>query len=156
VPKFPYTRITNFPSLAGFELAVYRLRAERVASVARAAIHLRESRKAIRFPLEASVAFSWKDDNGMEQRAKGRSRNISERGVFVLANSCPPVGVKIGLRIVLPGHLDIAPGLRVHVEGRVLRVEELSEEPETCGFAVLSNDVMLGESGDHQELEPQT
>ena len=63
------------------------------------AIHLMESRKTLRFPLEAWVAFSWKDDNGMEQRAKGRSRDISERGVFVLANNCPPVGVKIALRI---------------------------------------------------------
>jgi hypothetical protein len=117
---------------------------------------LRESRKAIRFPLEALVAFSWKDNTGMEQRARGRSRDISERGVFVLANNCPPVGVKIGLRIELPGHPKIAPGLRVHVEGHVLRVEELTEEPETCGFAVLGSETILAESGDHQELEPQT
>jgi hypothetical protein len=73
-----------------------------------------------------------------------------------LTNNCPPVGVKIGLRIELPGHPNIAPGLRVHVEGRVLRVEELSKEPETCGFAVLGSETILRESGDHEELEQQT
>lgn len=148
--------VTNFPSLASIGFAVYRLLVPKAANVAKTAIHLRESRKTIRFPLEAWVAFSWKDDNGMEQRAKGRSRDISERGVFVLANDCPPVGVKIALRILLPEAPSIAQGLRLRVEGRVLRVDEFTKELEACGFAVLSDETMLGESGDNQELEPQT
>jgi hypothetical protein len=102
-----------------------------------------EARKAIRFPLEASVIFYWKSENGMEQQGKGRSRDISEHGVFVFADECPPAGVKIGLKIVIPELSDIAQGLRMQIEGRVLRVDEMAGEQRACGFAVLSEQALL-------------
>jgi PilZ domain len=105
-----------------------------------------EARKAIRFPLEASVSFYWMGENGVEQQGKGRSRDISENGVFVFADECPPAGVKIGLKIVLPELSDIAHALRMQIEGRVLRVDEAAGEQRVCGFVVLSEQALL--SGD--------
>jgi PilZ domain len=102
-----------------------------------------DSRKAIRFPLEALVTFYWKSENGMEQQGKGRSRDISEHGVFVFADECPPAGIKIGLKIVLPELSDIAHALRMQIEGRVLRVDEAAREQRACGFAVLSEQALL-------------
>jgi hypothetical protein len=101
-----------------------------------------EARKAIRFPLEASVTFYWKGENGMEQRGAGHSRDISEHGVFVFSDECPPAGTKIGLNILLPEFSDIAHGLRMQIEGRVLRVDERQGEQRVCGFAVLSEQAL--------------
>lgn len=84
----------------------------------------------------------------MEQHAEGRSRDISERGLFVFTNNCPPLGVTIGLRVLVPEYPNIAQGLRVHVEGRVLRVDRSRIGPETCGFAVFSEETRLKESGE--------
>jgi hypothetical protein len=91
----------------------------------------------------------------MNLHAKGRSRDISERGAFVFASNCPPLGVKIGLRISLPEYPGIAQGLRVDIEGRVLRVDRAGGEPEACGFAVSSDEAMLMESGEHAKSEPE-
>ena len=104
-----------------------------------------EARKAIRFPLEASVTFYWKSENGSDQQGQGRSRDISEHGVFVFADRCPPPGVKIGLSVSLPELSDIARALRVQIEGRVLRVDQTRPELEARGFAVLSEQALLNE-----------
>jgi hypothetical protein len=106
---------------------------------------MREARKAIRFPLEASVTFYWKSENGSDQQGQGRSRDISEHGVFVFADDCPPPGVKIGLNILLPELSDIARALRVRIEGHVLRVDQTRPGLGACGFAVLSEQALLNE-----------
>ena len=46
------------------------------------------TRKVIRFPLEALTVFWW-SDCGVVKRGEGRTRDISETGAFVLANTCP-------------------------------------------------------------------
>ena len=105
----------------------------------------RVARTTMRYPLETSVVFWWKDENGIYQRNEGRGRDVSDRGAFVFAAACPPVGTSIGLRISLEGFPDATPALRIEVEGRVLRVEQARSGARRSGFAVLlSNAIVAG------------
>jgi hypothetical protein len=103
------------------------------------------ARTTIRYPLEASVVFWWKGENGIFQQAQGRGRDASDRGAFVVSKLCPPVGTVIGLRIFVEGFPDKAAALRIDVEGLVLRVECSEDSGENSGFAVLlSNAIVAG------------
>jgi hypothetical protein len=97
----------------------------------------RVARTTIRYPLETSVVFWWKDESGTYQQSEGRGRDVSDRGAFVLAAACPPVGTSVGLRISVEEFADAAPALRIEVEGRVLRVEQSRTGEGNSGFAVL-------------------
>jgi len=109
---------------------------------------MKAARNAIRFPLEASVQFWWKDETGTDHQNEGRSRDISERGVFVVSNDCPPQGVKIGLRLSLEELPNVARGLWMAIDGYVLRVENWAGGwgREKYGFAVFSEEAMLKEN----------
>lgn len=95
------------------------------------------TRKAIRFPLEIPIVFWW-TDNGIENRSEGRSRDISERGAFVLASTCPLPGTQIGFRFLLPMITGLQLQTQVEALGRVLRVEKENEGEGFKGFAVLT------------------
>jgi PilZ domain len=99
---------------------------------------MRSTRTEIRFPLEASVEFWWKDMSGATRHGLGRSRDISEHGVFVLAEQCPPQGDPVELSILIDELSQTGELLQVHINGKVLRVDEILAEKEGSGFAVLS------------------
>lgn len=107
----------------------------------------RSTRTTIRYPLEAGVVFWWKDENGTCQREEGRGRDASDRGAFVFAVACPPVGAGIRLRISMESFLDEPAALRIEVEGRVLRIDGPGTNGKNHGFAVLLSNVVLAESG---------
>ncbi len=107
------------------------------------AVLMRAVRSTIRFPLEAVVSFSWEDPAGGSKQGEGRTRDISEHGVFVYAQACPPVGITVRLRMLLEDISDSSKPLRIQVEGHVLRVEEATAERKNSGFAVMSDEVML-------------
>jgi hypothetical protein len=69
----------------------------------------------------------------MYQQGDGVSRDLSERGAFVFAVECPPLGTTVDLKINLQRLEDINGIGPVEFEGRVLRVEH-SESGD--GFAV--------------------
>ena len=103
------------------------------------------ARTTIRYPLEASVVFWWKDENGILKQEQGRGRDASDRGAFIVSAVCPPVGTAIGLRIFMEGFSDEAAAVRIDVEGRVLRVERSKARAGNSGFAVLlSNAIVAG------------
>jgi hypothetical protein len=105
----------------------------------------RLARATIRYPLEASVVFWWKDENGVLKQEQGRGRDASDRGAFIVSAVCPPVGTAIGLRIFMEGFPDEAAAVRIDVEGRVLRVERSEASAGNSGFAVLlSNAIVAG------------
>ncbi len=118
----------------------------------------RHTRKTIRFPLEAPIAFWWAD-SGIKKRSEGRTHDISEAGVFVLTNTCPSAGVQIGFRILLPVVPGFGPTTRVEAAGQVLRVEQGRGSEGREGFAILTQHTLMranndiceqGESGDHE------
>lgn len=99
----------------------------------------------MRFPVEATAAFWWIDANGMLQHGEGHTRDVSERGVFVVSDACPPLGVRVGLDFRLEEFPGTTHSLGIHVDGHVLRVDEVSAGGADCGFAILNDDAMLEE-----------
>jgi len=75
------------------------------------------------YPLQLPATFSWDGGQGIVRHGEGCTRNISERGVFVDAAICPPIGSSIELAYSLPA----LPGSsRPHARsshGRNLRLE---------------------------------
>jgi hypothetical protein len=104
------------------------------------------NRKSMRYPLAVQVSFRWKDKDGTQHQDEGTSRDLSESGTFVLARVCPPVGSDVELRIFFASLPSAASGLRMDLEGRVLRVERTSAGDVSSGFAVANNEVTLCES----------
>lgn len=101
-----------------------------------------ETRKVIRFPLEARVVFWWVD-SGITKRGEGRTRDISERGAFVLASTCPARGIQAGFKIFLPALPGSEQKTTLEAEGQVLRVEQAQETKEFEGFAILAQHIIL-------------
>jgi hypothetical protein len=93
-----------------------------------------DKRKSARYLLSCPALYRWTLADGSSQDGLGTTRDVSGDGVFVLANRCPPLGVRIDLKINLPRPSGIGIGVRLNGEGRVLRVEE-DGEGEMRGFA---------------------
>lgn len=108
------------------------------------------TRKVIRFPLEALIVFWW-SDSGVVKRSEGRTRDISETGAFVLANTCPPEGIQIGFRVFLPEFSGFERKTRVEADGHVLRVERTPGRQAGDGFAILIEHILLRVNGDISE-----
>jgi hypothetical protein len=94
-------------------------------------------RKQIRFPLWGAVGFHWHDNSGICHFGKGQSRDISEHGVFVETNACPPLGTVTKAEIQIKRTHDAATTNPIALEGRVIRVERRDNDATTCtGFAM--------------------
>jgi len=103
----------------------------------------RSARSARRYPVRAAVFYSWKDANGAEHRGEGSSRDISETGAFVVTAVCPPLGADIVLVISVVALRNITTTEPVHLDGRVLRVEQVAAGKGLGGFAVLTSEVIF-------------
>jgi hypothetical protein len=110
---------------------------------------MRSTRTEIRFPLEASVEFRWRTPDGATLHGIGRSRDISEHGVFVLAEQCPPKGDKVELTVLIDEVIQTGEVFHVHIKGNVLRIDEVMSEREGYGFAVLSDEAISDTSNRH-------
>lgn len=108
------------------------------------------TRKAIRFPLDARTAFWWVD-SGVTKRSEGRTRDISEKGAFVLASICPPQGIQVGFNFFLPPLYGFEHRTRVEANGHVLRVEQAHGCEECEGFAILIEHILLLANNDVPE-----
>ena len=102
----------------------------------------RETRKTMRYPIQERVSFWWRDENGNRRQDEGTSRDVSEKGTFVFALHCPPVGADVRLRILILAPLDAARILDMEFKGRVLRVEQCTPGGGKGGFAILSHAVI--------------
>lgn len=105
------------------------------------------TRKAIRFPLEALTVFWWLD-SGVVKRSEGRTRDISEKGAFVLAGTCPPQGIQIRFKVFLPALSGFERRTRVEADGHVLRVERAHGHEECEGFAILIEHMLMRVNND--------
>lgn len=112
----------------------------------------KHTRRAIRFPLEAQIVFWW-TDGGIEKRSEGRIRDISEMGAFVLTNACPPSGILIGFKVLLPLVPGFEPKTRVEAVGQVLRVEHCCGLEGADGFAILTRRTLLRFQNETHERE---
>jgi hypothetical protein len=106
-----------------------------------------ERRTALRYPLRLPVVFSWQDEHGKIQGSDGYCRDLGSRGIYVLANSVPPLGVAIEMNVFLPRPEHSARPSEIQAIGRVVRAE-LGAAEATCGFAAMNHTTVL--------LEPKT
>jgi PilZ domain-containing protein len=93
-----------------------------------------ERRRHERYLAAAALSFLWKDPEGVPYRAKGRVRDMSASGVFVLADDVPPVGAYVGIEVFMRSVLARSQ-LVIEGEGPVVRVEASPGARERAGFA---------------------
>jgi hypothetical protein len=81
-----------------------------------------ELRKATRYRVSAPALYWWQRADGTLQEAQGISRDISDRGVFVLAKDLPPPGVHVELQVHLPAVTGTSRSAQLYGEGTVVRL----------------------------------
>jgi hypothetical protein len=101
-----------------------------------------EHRGGIRYPLQVPASFSWEDEQQIMRQGEGRTRNISEKGVFVDAAICPPIGSSVELNFSLPAILDSERKMHVKHTGETLRLEMTGQGKQSSGFAIASREVV--------------
>jgi PilZ domain len=94
-----------------------------------------------RYHLQATARFSWKDAGGARFEGSGLTRDISEKGVFVLTKHIPPSGTTVRLEVRAPSHSGS--GLLIQSRGQVVRVEGAAQPPATLGFAAATRSLKL-------------
>jgi hypothetical protein len=97
-----------------------------------------ELRKASRYRLNAPICFLWALPNGQVKSGQGVTRDINTSGVYVQANSSPPVGSLVQMDILLPRLANDGLGMHLMGEGIVVRIEPRNAKDESLvqgGFA---------------------
>jgi hypothetical protein len=109
-----------------------------------------ERRVALRYALHARVVFAWDDASGQRRESRGHTRDVGQKGAFVLAPDGPARGTPVSLSIFLPVTGAEKRVLRLEVEGRVLRSAVSAANPDNpsgpatlVGFAVSHQRVNL-------------
>lgn len=98
-------------------------------------------RRQIRYPLRTPVVYRWLDESGLQRRARGLTRDISEAGAYVVSSQCPPKGEFVQLTFkLLKLHEQQTPRKREHLEmgGEVVRIDFADVVGAAVGFAVRS------------------
>lgn len=115
----------------------------------------RRSRK--RFDLRAPVEYFWTDSAQLQRRGQGTTRDVSERGIFILTEASPPVGAAVRFEVSFPFGDDSQ--IQLKAQGHVTRVETSGEIPE-YGFATVTNllsvdNLQASTSEDDQASQPE-
>lgn len=95
-----------------------------------------EHRSHNRYRLEVPVVFSWRDAQNARHKGIGLTRVVSTHGAYVLTVTPPPLKAKLDLRIFFPGVGVAGVPMRLHGEGKVVRVEAAKRQEARAGFAV--------------------
>jgi hypothetical protein len=96
-----------------------------------------ELRSAVRYPITASVVFSWEGPLGPLQ-GEGVTRDISKAGVYIRTPTTPPFAVAVQMEVFLPPLEPEGTTVKVLSKGRVIRVEHPLADEAQGGFAVLT------------------
>lgn len=114
-----------------------------------------DRRLRTRFDLTAPVTYSWKERPGVRRTGQGATRDVSERGLFVLSDSCPPVGTAIQFEVLFSFRDDSQ--IRMKAKGKVVRVQAEGNGDSIHGFAAdtrvlwLSNQAVSAAGGTNVE-----
>jgi PilZ domain len=100
----------------------------------------------MRYPVKARVDFWWQHED-RTCSGNGTSRDVSEKGAFVIAPITPPLGTDVGLTFFLPKLSKAIAAVRIEVEAKVIRVDQETEAEKRGGFAVLTKAAILRKNG---------
>ena len=96
---------------------------------------VRELRAVERFTVKLPVQLSWRAEGLPDRQVRGFTKDISTRGMFVLARTRPRQGELLDFAIEMA--LDeFSPLMLVEGEGLVVRVERPAPASRLAGFAV--------------------
>jgi hypothetical protein len=90
-----------------------------------------QRRTAVRYLLQAPVAFCWMDAHGVTRHGDGRTHDVSTKGIRVFSSVALPLGTSVAMNIDIPLSRADLRLLRVEIEGPVVRVEN-SPRPSFC------------------------
>ena len=93
--------------------------------------------------------FFWKEARDTEHEGLGLTRDLSVGGVFVFATSPPPLGSDLKLDAFLPPGRNPVLRLRIHGQGRVVRVDAAHGGEPRAGFAVAGERFVLRRGEDY-------
>jgi hypothetical protein len=104
-----------------------------------------DARANMRHLLNARVVFQWNDDTGFQKVGRGHTRDISQKGAYVVSPERPPKGAYLTMHIYLPALVGDSKLLSIQAECQVLRVEPNARVESTIGwgFAVSNQQVTL-------------
>ena len=100
-----------------------------------------ERRGAVRYELEVPVVFFWTGPQGSKVKADGVTRDISEVGLYVHSENCPPPKTKVLVEIVLTEPRTASALLKGSMQ--VMRVEDGRAKVGSCGFALAGKTLSL-------------
>ena len=100
-----------------------------------------DRRERRRFDVIAAVTFTWTDSNAIQHRSAGVTRDVSESGVFIIADTVPPVGTAVHFEVSLSFRDESQ--IEMRAQGKVLRVEAARESRTQRGFAIATNHPVL-------------
>jgi hypothetical protein len=104
-------------------------------------------RVAERYTVNLFTVFSWVSGERQAKAAEGITRDVSSLGLYIMANTVPPLDSQMWFEISLPEIGTKSAELRICGEGEVCRVE-MSEDAN--GFAVQSKKLRVNR-GKHRE-----
>jgi repressor of nif and glnA expression len=108
-------------------------------------------RSQIRYPLRTPVIYRWLDNNGLQRRARGWTRDISEAGAYVLSSQCPQKGEIVELKfrlLALREQRTSQSNEHLEMGGEVVRVDVAETAGAAVGFAVRSKTATGAKQGD--------
>jgi hypothetical protein len=94
---------------------------------------VRELRTAPRYSVSLPVCITWRSPGNPQRSLNAVTRDISTRGMFVVAEAAPPEGDLLEFEIDMALEQE-APLVLVRGEGRVVRTVRVAQQP--SGFAV--------------------
>lgn len=124
---------------------------EHITQAAQVRSYSSSRRSQIRYPLRAPVIYRWRDNNGLQRRARGWTLDISEAGAYVRSSHCPQKGDIVELKFkLLALREQQAPKRNEHLEmgGEVVRVDVAEAAGEAVGFAVRSKTPAVAKQAD--------
>ena len=93
-----------------------------------------DARRTVRYALEIDVRYAW-TERGVERESRGRTRDMSPKGAFVVGPVCPPHGSKLTMSFFMPTMRGDSQSPQVQAESQVSRVDS-SESGKPTGFSV--------------------
>lgn len=117
-----------------------------------------DRRLRTRFDLNAPATYSWKERAGVRRTGHGRTRDVSECGLFVLADSLPPEGTTIEFEVSFA--FSDNSQIQMQAKGKVVRVEAGGNSGKTHGFAAatkvlwLQNPALNSTAGQETDYDP--
>lgn len=95
-----------------------------------------DRRQYTRFDLSAPVTYSWEGRESIHGTGHGTTRDVSERGLFVLTDSFPLVGTVIEFEVSFSFGDDSE--IQMRAKGKVIRVEAADNTGLVQGFAAVT------------------